>query len=136
MNEIKWINIYGVSCGITTNITELSQSGKVRLACFDLDDTLIFKTRGKDDEPDVWTIIPEIISKIVDLIKNSYLIIIFTNQSSLKSIMKSGGKKMDNFKKNCNMLINEIYKKLKDYEYYFGIYIAKENDYYRKSNIG
>src|SRR5271169_1970931 len=55
----------------------------IRIASFDLDDTLIHKPRGKKAE-DKWKLLDSSISsKIAELVKEKYIIVIVTNQNGM-----------------------------------------------------
>lgn len=104
----------------------------IRIASFDLDDTLINVPRSGTNKYANWKLVnSDIPKKIQNLVENNYLIIIFTNQGGM-SVNK-------NFDKNgWKNLVADVAKLLFKgmNEYYFGVYVAKNYDLYRKPNIG
>lgn len=123
---MEWIenNPYYLKSTVTQNF---SIGDKVKIAAFDLDDTLICYKRGQNFKSK-WQIIDNvIIDKINDLINRKYIIVIITNQ-------------LDFFKKNTNIwksnadtLINSLIGDATSY--YVSIYVAANYDMYRKPNI-
>lgn len=108
-------------------------SDPIRIASFDLDDTIIYRPKGKLDDKK-WKIINlSIVDKIADLVNDKYIIIIFTNQGGM-----SIGKNFDKLKwrKAVDELVNFLVSKITDDKYYFAIYVAKNYDLNRKPNIG
>lgn len=103
----------------------------IRLACFDLDGTIIKRPTRKSNE---WELLDNsIIDEFSDLIYNNYLIIIFTNQGGMTLNKNFDIEKWkDNFKK----ILKKILSKIPYKEYYIAIYVAKDYDIYRKPNIG
>lgn len=101
----------------------------VRIAGFDLDDTLIHMPRGITKYTSWKFIDKSVKSKIKSLVENNYLIIIFTNQAGM-SINK-------NFDiKKWTEVIDTIRNTLFSKKYYFAVYVAKSYDLYRKPNLG
>jgi len=117
--------------GTINNLKELPDP--IRVASFDLDDTIVHRPRGKSSDQK-WKLLDASISdKIADLVKNKYIIVIFTNQSGMSS-----GKNFDKpkWRKAIDDLSKILMSKVKNGEYYFAIYVAKTYDLYRKPNIG
>jgi bifunctional polynucleotide phosphatase/kinase len=103
------------------NISNISKP--VRIAAFDLDDTLIHRKRGKNP---TWNFVfDNWKEKIVNLINDNYLIIVFSNQSGFN---KTKVIVLD--------AIKNIIRQLRKTNFFFGLYIAKKTDLYRKPNIG
>lgn len=96
----------------------------LRIAAFDLDDTLIYKTKMTFKLVD-----NIIINKIKDLVNNNFIIVVFTNQSGM-----SLNKNFDNslWKKNIEQLVDTLFPLS---NFYFSIYAAKKYDLYRKPAI-
>jgi bifunctional polynucleotide phosphatase/kinase len=104
----------------------------VRIASFDLDDTLIHRPKGKSSN-NKWKLLDlNVGNKIANLVKKNFIIIIFTNQSCMHNA------KFDKIKwrKTLEDLEKILMSKVSNDEYYFAIYIAKTYDLYRKPNIG
>lgn len=126
-NPIKWTETDHYLRGIWNTVDQLTVP--VRIAGFDLDDTLIHRPKKNG----IWSLwidtIPITINK---LINDKYAIIIFTNQ---------GGMTMNkNFdiplwKIHVTKIIKKILKITQD-NFYFAIYVAKQYDLYRKPNLG
>lgn len=126
---MKWVDNTTYLSGIINKLDSLPNP--VRIASFDLDDTIVHVPRGPNKYK-TWNLIdPSIPKKIADLVTDNYLIIIFTNQA---------GMSMDNKfdKKGWTKLVVDISKILfKDINsYYFAVYVAQNYDLYRKPNIG
>lgn len=106
---------------------------RVRIAAFDMDDTLCVRPRGnsKDDE---WKLVDEsVIGKITELINSDYIIVVFSNQSSMKSKKFN----INKWKKNTIDLFNKLTSMVEDdTPMYFAFYFSKTYDMYRKPNIG
>lgn len=120
-----WTETSDCLCGIKNTLSKVNPL--IRIAGFDLDDTLIIRSGAKNQ----CRLVDEvIIDKIIDLVKNKYLIIIFTNQSGMSK------KKFDlvHWKKT----VEELYQRLMENipKYYFAVYAAKQHNMYRKPNIG
>lgn len=117
--------------GIINRLDELPDP--VRVAAFDLDDTIIHRPKGKMANQK-WKLLDNlIIDKIADLVEKNYIIIIFTNQGSM-SLNKNFDK--PKWRKIINDLTKILMSRVKDGKYYFAIYVAKNYDLYRKPNIG
>lgn len=104
----------------------------IRIAAFDLDDTLIYRPTI----PGKWKLIdPLIVPKIQSLVKNNYIIIIFTNQAGM-NLSKSIDKPM--WRNSVYKLFLELFDEpLKSkIQFYFAIYVAKMYDIHRKPNLG
>ena len=117
---MKWIDKNDYLRGYKKKLEELP--AKVRIAAFDLDDTLTYRSNGTEPTDEL---LP---NKINKLIKNKYLIIIFTNQSG----MSSNNFDMEQWKANVETLISTLITRKK---FYYSIYAAKKFDWYRKPNI-
>lgn len=105
----------------------------VRVASFDLDDTLIHRpnSRAKDKQ---WKLLDmSIVDKIADLVKNHFIIVIFTNQGGM-----SMNKNFDQpkWRQTMDDLVELLTSKIMNKKYYFATYVSKKHDIYRKPNIG
>jgi bifunctional polynucleotide phosphatase/kinase len=128
---MNWSETNSYLKGICNKLDELSDP--VRIASFDLDDTLIHRPKGKLSN-NKWKLLDlNVCNKIADLIKNNFIIIIFTNQSSMYN-----GKNFDKpkWRKAIEDLVKILMSKVLDNKYYFAVYVAKTYDLYRKPNIG
>jgi bifunctional polynucleotide phosphatase/kinase len=115
--------------GIDNNLDELSDP--VRVASFDLDDTIIHRPKGKGEK---WQFIKlDIKKKIAELVANNYIIVIFTNQGGM-----SRGKNFDKpkWRKAIEELKESLTSEIPNNKYYFAVYVAKNYDLYRKPNLG
>ena len=128
-------NKYYVSA-ILNNLDLDQMPSVVRIAGFDLDDTLVHVPRNskRQSEYSKWKFIDKSVkTKIKTLMENKYLIVIFTNQAGM-----SVNKNFD--KKGWMNMLDEVSHKLfiqdKNKNYYFAIYAAKNYDLYRKPNLG
>lgn len=99
----------------------------VRIAAFDLDDTLIHVVKSNLTKCSI--VNQSVFEKIKNLIDTNYIIVIFTNQSGMTKPTFN----MDQWKKNVENLVKSITKHCD--KYYVAIYVAKSNDIYRKPNI-
>jgi len=127
---MNWTETNSYLKGIDNRLDQLSDP--VRVAGFDLDDTIIHKPFGKKNEGK-WKIIDlNIGQKIADLVKNKYIIVIFTNQSGMS------GKNFDKpqWRKAINDLAKIMFGEVSNQKYYFAVYVAKGHDLYRKPNLG
>lgn len=103
----------------------------VRVASFDLDDTLIHRPKGKTDETK-WKLVDlSVIDKMTKLVNDNYIIVIFTNQGGM-SMSKNFDK--PKWRKAVDDLVKILMSKVD--KYYFAIYVAKNYDLYRKPNLG
>lgn len=130
---MNWIETNNYLNGMISNISELVLP--VRIAAFDLDDTLIYRPKSKKSDQK-WKIINHNIQhKIKDLVEQRYYIIVFSNQSSMGS-----NKNFDHpgWRKAICDLHKIIFSQVieNNLEYYFAIYVAKKFDIYRKPNLG
>lgn len=116
----------GYKCSATKILDPL------RVAAFDLDDTLyhVKKSRLKDYNFTVMS--TNISEKISDLVKNDYCIVIFTNQSGMANNVNFS---KISWKKSVENLFDIMFK-LNNKPYLFYVYAAKDYDLYRKPNIG
>nr|WBF70852.1 hypothetical protein [Megavirus caiporensis] len=128
---MDWIETNAYLKGVYNKLSHLHDP--VRVAGFDLDDTLIYKSRAKTSSKK-WKLIDiSVKEKIADLIKNKYIIIIFTNQGGM-SLNKNFDK--ITWRKAVDDLIKILTSELKIKNYYFAVYAAKTYDCYRKPNVG
>jgi bifunctional polynucleotide phosphatase/kinase len=127
---MKWSENDSFLKGTFHNIKKLTDP--IRVASFDLDDTLIFRPNHRQADQKWKLIDPELPDKIAELVLNKYLIVVFTNQAGM-SVTKNFNKKK--WKKEINNLANVLFTKTKE-KYYFAVYAAKKYDLYRKPNIG
>lgn len=127
MSDIKWVNKNDYLKGIINKMNSKSKE-PIKIASFDLDDTLIHRSkRGKGD----WTLLFDMVPiTINDLVNKGYAIIIFTNQSG----MSKKDYDIETWKNNLASVIDRIFKNVKTY--YCAIYVAKKYDLYRKPNLG
>uniref|UniRef100_A0A6C0LVD7 Uncharacterized protein n=1 Tax=viral metagenome TaxID=1070528 RepID=A0A6C0LVD7_9ZZZZ len=125
---MNWVETNSYLIGIVNKTRKIPDP--IRIAGFDLDDTLIQRFKQKDDYK-FKLLDSKINDKMKNLVNNNYLIIIFSNQVGLF------------INKNINMvmwkkMIENLSKiMMKDIEhYYFAIYVSKMHDLYRKPNLG
>lgn len=131
MVSINWSENNNYLKGICNHLDKLHDP--VRIAAFDLDDTIIHKPSGRSKKvkSQKWKLVNmEIISKIRDLVNRNYIIIIFSNQAGM--ISKTFNKMK--WRQAINELIKILFKDLESF--YIGIYVAKNYDMYRKPNLG
>lgn len=132
---MDWLETNSYLKGILNNLDELSDP--VRIAAFDLDDTIIHRPSGRgknSDQNNKWKLLDSaIIDKIADLVENKYIIIIFTNQGGM-SVNRNFDK--PKWRKAMNDLSKILMSGVKNDKYYFGVYVAKNYDLYRKPNLG
>jgi bifunctional polynucleotide phosphatase/kinase len=104
----------------------------IRIAGFDLDDTIIHKPSGKSKVKLVkWKLVNmDIIPKIKRLLKHKYIIVIFTNQAGMTG---KNFNKMQ-WRQAMNELIKFLFREIPDF--YVAVYVAKNYDMYRKPNLG
>ena len=128
---MDWSETNSYLKGIWNNLDKLPDL--IRVASFDLDDTIIYRPVRKNADKK-WNLIDNsIIDKISDLVANDFIIVIFTNQSGM------GGKKdfdKPTWRKAMNDLAKILTSKVKSGKFYFAVYVAKCHDLYRKPNIG
>lgn len=128
---MDWTETNSYIKGINNHLDEIHLP--IRIASFDLDDTLIHSPKHKKSSTK-WELVDEkIINKIKQLVTNNYIIIIFTNQAGMGT-----RKNFNKLKwiKAINALIDTLTSKISGDKYYFAIYVAKNYDLYRKPNIG
>jgi bifunctional polynucleotide phosphatase/kinase len=125
-----WLETDNCLWGIRNQLIRLHEP--VRIASFDLDDTLIYRPIGKYANMKQWKLLDQSIpSKISHFIRNNYLIIIFTNQAGMSN--------NKNFNKDDWIIKMEKIIQLFSTEskkHYFAVYVAKKYDIYRKPNLG
>lgn len=125
---MEWIETNSLLKGIFLKKTELSEP--VRVAAFDLDDTIIYRASRKKDNK--WSIIDKTFcDKIKELVDKNYLIAIFSNQSGL-SKSKNADKLL--WRKALKEVFEFMFSKTDKKCGFF--YAAKQEDIYRKPNIG
>lgn len=128
---MKWVESDSYISGIENTLDELHDP--VRVAGFDLDDTLIHRPKGKNKQNSEWILLNEDIpDKISGLVDKNYIVIIFSNQGGM-TMNKNFDKK--GWKKSVEKLVDKLFSKTNN-SYYFAIYAAKSNDLYRKPNLG
>nr|AEX62889.1 putative bifunctional polynucleotide phosphatase kinase [Moumouvirus Monve] len=126
---MNWLETNNYLKGIINNLDKLHDP--IRVAGFDLDDTLICKSKDKNKK---WKLLDSSIKdKISELVDNKYIIIIFTNQGGM-SLNKNFDK--ITWRKAVNDLIKIFISNLNTNKYYFAVYVAKAYDLYRKPNTG
>lgn len=128
---MNWSETNSYIKGIINNLDELPDP--VRVASFDLDDTIIHRPK-RNFIDQKWKLLNNSISeKFAELVSNNYIIVIFTNQSGM-----SIGKNFDKpkWRKAINDLAKILMSKVENGQYYFAVYVAKNYDLYRKPNIG
>ncbi|GME79065.1 unnamed protein product [[Candida] boidinii] len=87
---------------------------KLKIASFDLDGTLIKTKSGLrfSRSSDDWTWFNDyVLTKIIELIKSDYLILIFTNQGGV--VVKKGAKSVNNFTEKIEKIIDNINENIK-----------------------
>lgn len=120
-----WINNDRVLCGICNNISKLKIP--IRIASFDLDNTLIPYNRNKSIP---WSLLyPTIVDKLNHYHDDNYIFVMFTNQSAMRNKTFD----IDFWKSNFEKIISQIFGNKK---IYLAIYASKCDDYYRKPNLG
>ena len=128
---MDWSETNSYLRGTINNLNELHNP--VRIASFDLDDTIIHRPKGKLIN-NKWKLLNVlIVDKIAELIKNNYIIVIFSNQGGM-SVNKNFDKVK--WRKAMDDLVKILISKVKNDKYYIAIYVAKNYDLYRKPNIG
>ncbi len=128
---MDWSETNNYLKALDNKLPELSEP--VRVAGFDLDDTIIHCPRGKKKE-EKWKFLNlDIKKKIAKLVKNKYIIVFFTNQSGM-----SRGKNFDKpqWRKAMEELEKSLVSDIANNKYYFAVYVAKNYDLYRKPNLG
>ena len=124
---MNWIEEKNYLRGAVNKLEELFDP--VRVASFDLDDTLIYRPMKDSEE---WKLLdPTADTILANLVDRRYIIVIFTNQSGMsKKDFDIAG-----WRKNMDQLYLKLVSKMKN-PYYFAIYVAKTHDLYRKPNLG
>ena len=103
----------------------------IRIAGFDLDDTLI---KRPDRTENTWELLDPNIPQILrSLIQKQYLIIIFTNQGGMT---RNKNFDIGKWKAAMDKFITNLISKINKKTYYVGIYVAKAYDINRKPNLG
>ena len=128
---MNWSETPNYLKGISNKLNQINDP--VRIAAFDLDDTLFTKKKHKGKSVG-WKLIDESITKkISDLVMNKYIIVIFTNQKGMGTNKNFNKPKWIN---NFNELLKVLMTKVKNDKYYLAIYASKMDDMYRKPNMG
>lgn len=127
---INWSENNNYLKGILNNSEKLNDP--IRIAGFDLDDTIIHKPSGRSGAKlTKWKLVNmDLISKIKSLVKHKYIIIIFTNQAGMTS---KNFNKMQ-WRQAMNELVKFLFRGIPDF--YVAVYVAKNYDMYRKPNLG
>lgn len=128
--EMNWLENNYFLKGIVNTLEVLQDP--VRIAAFDLDDTLIYRPINKNAKK--WKILDSSLpEKIANLIAKKYVIVIFTNQRGM-----SENKKFDkiSWRKAMDDFAQTMFEGVNNKPYYFAVYVAKRYDLYRKPNIG
>jgi len=127
---MEWTENDHYLSGIINNLDSLRDP--IRVASFDLDDTLVHVPPKGENKYKMWNLLdPHIPNKILGLVENNYLIVIFTNQGGM-SLNKNFDKK--GWKHMIADLTKLLFKNIESF--YFAVYVAKSYDLYRKPNIG
>ena len=130
---MDWTESNSYLKGISNHIDTLPSP--IRIASFDLDDTLIHRPMRRTKMIDnKWKLLDmSIVDRIAELCADNYIIIIFSNQSGM-----SRGKNFDKpqWRKAMSDLIKILTSKVASGLYYAAVYVAKAFDLYRKPNIG
>lgn len=125
---MEWTDRSSVLVHIDNSIEELNDI--VRIAAFDLDDTLLVYRRGKQLSNAI-LLDDSLPGKIEELINDNYAIVIFSNQSG----MSKKTFPLPEWKEKVRKLKKILFKNIRT-KYYFAIYAAKTCDMYRKPNVG
>lgn len=128
---MDWIENNYYLKGIMNRLDHLSIP--VRIAGFDLDDTLIYRPKRVSKSDKIKLLDSSIPNKIAELVARKYLIIIFTNQAGM-SINKNFS--ILHWRRTIEELASVLFDRVIDQPYYFAIYVAKGYDIYRKPNLG
>lgn len=115
--SLKWINTDSLLYCNNINITR-----NVKIASFDLDDTLIIKNNKLTIE----YVHENLKNNMQDLIKKNYHISIFSNQLNLKN------EKLEKIKNIFQNIRDDLFDKNTS----FSFFVSKLDDYNRKPNIG
>lgn len=127
---MNWKETDGYLRGIRNGLGELPDP--VRVAGFDLDDTLIQKPKRRGPQAGEWKIIDPVAGKkISGLARREYIIVVFTNQAGM-TVTKNFDKQK--WKDEMEALVEKLMGRTKNY--YFAVYVAKRYDLYRKPNLG
>lgn len=125
---MEWTETEEYLAGSLVMISEISSP--IRIAAFDLDDTLIVRKTGKGRAEKWQPTDPMLGEKLAELSERGYLIMVFSNQSGL-------GKASDAEKKQWKTRVENFFSEILTGEsFHLGVYAAKGTDMYRKPNIG
>jgi bifunctional polynucleotide phosphatase/kinase len=103
----------------------------VRVAAFDLDDTLIRRPvrRGPDIK---WSLLDKRLpSLITNNVNDGYIVVIFSNQSGMQS---NANFDKHNWRQQVDITLKKLFANVK--HYYCAVYVSKKYDLFRKPNIG
>jgi len=124
---IDWVETKNYLKGIVHTVGTVPDP--LRIAGFDLDDTLINRSKKGTE----WILLATNISVVFEqLVTDKYAIVVFTNQGGM-----SMNKNFDiaDWKKNVENVVSLLFSSIKK-KFYFAIYAAKCYDLYRKPNLG
>lgn len=108
--------------------------GEIKVAAFDLDDTLIKTKSGKKfpmDEGDWIWFTPDVRSRLKDLCDRGYEIVVFTNQSGIGSRDNDALRKRHQFKTKLSSIIRELGD-----GFPIRVFVATKDDTFRKPSRG
>jgi bifunctional polynucleotide phosphatase/kinase len=125
---MEWSETDGYLSGSLVMRTKVTTP--IKIAAFDLDDTLIVRKTGKGKCEKWKATDPSLGEKLNDLSDHGYLIIVFSNQSGLE---KASDAEKETWKTRVEKFFSEF---LTVEHFHLGVYAAKRNDMYRKPNIG
>lgn len=125
---MEWVETNSLLKGLYVEKSTLSEP--IRIAAFDLDDTIIYRSSRKKNSK--WAVIDKTIPvKIKNLVEKKYIIVIFSNQSGLAST--KGLDKLE-WRKALAEVFKFMFSETKHKCGFF--YAAKAEDIYRKPNLG
>jgi len=128
---MNWSETNAYLKGILKKTDELRNP--VRIASFDLDDTIIHRPKARSDNIKWALLDSELKIKISKLIDDNYIIVLFTNQSGMGSRKNFDKPK---WRKAVEDLIAILIENTEEDNYYVAVYVAKGHDIYRKPNLG
>jgi len=122
---MEWRETNSLLIGIDDNANNVYNP--VRVASFDLDDTLILRPFKNIHWELLHSSLPK---KISDLVSDRYVIVVFSNQSGMSNSKFDIG----TWKKSFTEFYQKMFSGVKNY--YFALYVSKTHDLNRKPNIG